>query len=129
MTRLLLSLVAVCLGSISLSQAADPPAKSPKDTCVKPCMDCAAECLKCMKHCREMKMEDMANMCEVCHHACLMCAHAVKGKTMNAWAACELCEKMCLDCAAMCDKGEHAQMKKNAEECRKCAKACADARK
>lgn len=107
------------------------PAKTPKDTCVKPCWDCAFECLACMKHAREhKKMEDIAKQCEVCHHACLICYHAVGSKNVRAWEICELCEKVCLDCAASCDKGgDDEHMKKCAKACRDCAKACADARK
>jgi hypothetical protein len=137
MTRFLFSLFA-CGCVLALSSAAPAPVrapdlpagKTPKDTCVKPCFDCAAECLACMKHAREhLKMEDVAKQCEVCHHACLMCAHAVASKNVRAWEICELCEKVCNDCAAVCEKGTDEHMKKCAKACRDCAKACAEARK
>jgi hypothetical protein len=127
MIRFLVALFAFGLAT-TLSLAADPPA-IPKDTCVQPSMACAAECLACMKHCRENKMEDVAKECEICHHACLMCALSVQGKNARAWEACELCEKTCHDCATICEKGSHPEMKKCAEACRDCAKACADSRK
>jgi hypothetical protein len=129
MIRFLVALIAFGLGT-TLSLAADPPAgKTPKDTCVQPCSACAAECLACMKHCRDNKMEDVAKECEICHHACLLCANAVAAKNARAWETCELCEKLCNDCATACDKGTNPEMKKCAEACRNCAKACADARK
>jgi hypothetical protein len=127
MTRLLVAVLALGLGSLTLS-AADP-AKTPKDTCVKPCQDCAAECLVGAKHAREHKMEDMAKSMEVCHHACLMCATAVSSKNVRAWEICELCEKVCNDCAEACEKSADASMKKHAKACRDCAAACAAARK
>lgn len=135
MTRFLVALFACGLGLLTVSAAnpapaADPvPAKTPKDTCVKPCFDCQAECLACMKHAREHKMEDMAKECEVCHHACLACYHAVGSKNVRAWEICELCEKVCNDCAAACAKGTDEHAKKCAKACQDCAKACADARK
>jgi hypothetical protein len=114
----------------ALSFAAEAPAnRIPKENCIQPSRDCANECLTCMKHCRENKMEDTAKECEICHHACLMCALAVESKNARAWETCELCEKTCNDCAAMCEKGTHPEMKKCAEACRNCAKACADSRK
>lgn len=130
MTRLLVALAAFGLGTLALS-AADPvpPAKTPKDTCVKPCLDCAAECFAGLKHARENKMEDMAMSMDVCHHACLMCAHAVSSKNIRAWEICELCEKICIDCAAACEKSNDEHMKKCAKACRDCAAACATARK
>ena len=139
MNRILLALSAVTL-SLALAQAADdkkpagkadtPAAdKVPKDTCVQECMHCAKECEACMLYCRGHKMDDTAKQCEICHHACLMCAIAVGGKNVRAWEICEQCEKICNDCAAACDKGTAPEMKKCADECRKCAKACADARK
>lgn len=138
MTRLLVSLFAFGLFAVTLAQA-EPPAsapaqpptgsKTPKDTCVKPCFDCATECMACMKHCRENKMEDVAKQCEICHLMCLTCANAVGSKNGRAWEVCELCEKVCNDCAAACEKHDHPMTKKCAEACRNCAKACADARK
>lgn len=132
MTRLLVAVLAIGLGAFTLSTVfaakADPP-KIPKDTCVKPCAECAAECEKGMKHAREKKMDDMVNSMEVCHHACLMCAHAVGGKNVRAWEICELCEKVCLDCATACEKSPDEGMKKHAKVCRDCATACANARK
>jgi hypothetical protein len=139
MRHLFLSLVALGFAA-AITVAAEPPAaapqqpstsqKTPKDTCVEPCKACAAICAECMKHCDKLGHKDIARMCEACHHACLMCATAVANKTPNAWQACELCEKFCNDCAAMCDKHPGDEiMKKCADECRKCAKACADARK
>lgn len=139
MTRVLVSLFAIGLISAALSTAAPPPAvpmvgdpipsKMPKDSCVKPCYECAAECFVCMKHCRESKMEDVAKQCEVCHLICLTCANAVGSKNLRSWEACELCEKVCSDCAALCEKHDHPETKKCAEMCRACAKACAEARK
>jgi Domain of Unknown Function (DUF326) len=102
--------------------------KVPKDTCVKPCLDCSAACFDCMKHSREKKMEDMARHCEVCHHACLLCARAVGYKDHHAWAACELCEKICIECAEACEKSKDDHAQKCAKACRDCAKACAEAR-
>jgi hypothetical protein len=151
MTRLLTSLLACGLACLALTaatpdekkpaenkataQKGDKPGekahadhKVPKDTCVKPCLDCQAACLTCMKHCREHKMEAAAKQCEICHHACLLCYHAVGSKNVRAWEICELCEKVCNDCAAVCEKGDD-EMKKCAKACRDCAKACADARK
>jgi hypothetical protein len=129
MTRFLVSLLVCGLGLVALSGAADPPAKMPKDTCVKPCWDCQAECLNCMKHAREHKMEDLAKQCEVCHHACLICYHAVGSKNQRSWEVCELCEKVCNDCATMCEKSTDEHAKKCAKACHDCAKACAEARK
>jgi hypothetical protein len=106
-----------------------PEAKTPKDICIQPSHACAKECLTCLKHCRENNMEDTAKECEICHHACLMCALTVESKNPRAWEACELCEKTCNDCAAACEKGTHPEMKKCAEACRNCAKACAESRK
>jgi hypothetical protein len=133
MIRLLVAILALGLGAFAVSttfaaKKADP-AKTPKDTCVKPCQDCAAECLAGMKHAREHKMDAMVNSMEVCHHACLMCAHAVGGKNVRAWEICELCEKVCNDCADACEKSADASMKKHAKACRDCATACANARK
>lgn len=147
MTRLLASLLACGLACLVLSAASpedQKPAgnkaapqkgdkahadhKTPKDTCVKPCLDCQAACLSCMKHCRDKKMEDTAKECEICHHACLLCYHAVGSKNARAWEVCELCEKVCNDCAKACEKGDD-EMKKCAKACHDCAKACADARK
>lgn len=136
MTRILVLLFAFGLFAVTLSQAQEPPAaaqppagKTPKDTCVKPCQDCAAECQACAKHCRENKLLDVAYQCDVCYHACLMCASAVATKNPRAWEICELCEKVCNDCAAMCEKHPNEQTKKCADACRACAKACAEARK
>ena len=106
-----------------------PETKCPKESCIQPAMACANECLSCMKHCREGKMESLAKECEICHHACLMCALAVQEKTPTACAACEVCEKICNDCAANCEKNTDPAMKKCMEACRACAKACADSRK
>lgn len=111
------------------AEVVKPAAKMPKDSCVAESRTCAEACGKCMEHCRHMKMEDLAKLCEVCHHACWMCYHAVSGKTAMAWEICEMCEKLCTECAAMCEKQSDAMIKKCAEECRKCAKACADSRK
>jgi hypothetical protein len=131
MIRTLLALFAFGLAmTLSLtSNAADVKVPVPKDTCVKPCIDCANECAACMKHCRDNKMEDTAHECEITHHVCLACALTVGSKNPQAWQLCEACEKMCNECAAMCDKGSGPQMKKCAEACRACGKACADARK
>jgi hypothetical protein len=129
MIRILLAFFAFGLCN-TLSMATAPlEGKVPKETCIQPCFSCANECLTCMKHCRENKMEDTAKECEMCHHACLMCALAVQSKNARAWEACELCEKMCNDCASTCEKGTNPVMKKCAEECRNCVKACAEARK
>lgn len=127
MSRLLLAIPAVFL-CVAMSSGGDAP-KVPKDSCVKACMDCANQCAACMKHCKENKMEDSAVQSEICHHACLLCALAVQSKNGQSWASCELCEKVCNDCAAMCEKSPHEIMKKTAEACRACAKACAEARK
>jgi hypothetical protein len=142
MNRFVFSLFVCGLVCFVLSATAAPPpppdskgppgapgAKTPKDTCVKPCWDCAAACLECMKHSREMKMEDMAKECEVCHHACLLCYHAVGSHNARSWEACDLCEKVCTDCAASCEKGTTDHAKKCAKACQDCAKACAEARK
>jgi hypothetical protein len=134
MTRLLVSLFALGLLTITLSHAqapvAQPPSgKIPNESCVKPCMDCAAECQACAKHCRDNKMIESAQQCEVCYHACLMCASAVASKNPRAEAICAMCEAICNDTAAVCEKGAAEQMKKCATACRTCAKACADARK
>jgi hypothetical protein len=151
MTRLLVCLFACGLACLALSAAAPPPgpapslsqdkgqkdkdgkgdkdAKVPKDTCVKPCFDCSAACFDCMKHSREHKMEDVARHCEVCHHACLLCARSVGYKNAHAWAACEMCEKICTECAEVCEKSKDDHAMKCAKVCRDCAKACADARK
>jgi len=132
MIRFLVALLAfglVTTLSLAVPPASPPAGTTPKDTCVQPSLACANECLACMKHCRENKMEDMAKECEICHHACLMCALSVQSKNARAWEACELCEKTCNDCAASCEKGSHPIMKKCAEACRECAKACADSRK
>ena len=130
MIRLLVfSLLALGL-SLSLTTAANrADAKIPKDSCVKPCLDCGHECLDCMKHCKEAKMDDLARECDICHHTCMACGLAVGGKNPHSWALCELCEKLCSDCAAECDKHPNDHTKKCAEACRSCAKACADARK
>jgi hypothetical protein len=128
MTRLLVALALFGLGTLAVSAAEEAP-KVPKDVCVKPCFDCAAECFVGMKHAREHKMEDMAKQMEVCHHACLMCHHAVASKNVRAWEICELCEKVCNDCAAACEKSKDESMKKHAKACRDCAAACAAARK
>ncbi|HEY3789619.1 MAG TPA: hypothetical protein VGL71_12235 [Urbifossiella sp.] len=128
--------VAFTLNPTSLGRAADTnaadakasDAKMPKDSCVKECYTCATSCFNCMKYCTDKGHKAHANMMDVCHHACFMCGHAVEGKMPFAWAACELCEKICNECAATSDKGD-AEMKKAGEECRKCAKACAEARK
>lgn len=132
MTRLLLLLFACGLAcfTLTLSAAEEAPGKIPKETCVKPCIDCAAECAAGVKHARQNKSDAaMIASMEVCHHACLTCAHAVGSKNARAWAICELCEKICLDCAAMCEKSNDEHMKKCAKACHDCAKACADARK
>ena len=151
MTRLLVALFACGLACLTLATAAPPPerptlgdeakkapekgdkgdkdAKVPKDTCVKPCLDCSAVCFDGMKHARDHKHEDMAKHLEVCHHACLLCARAVGYKDHHAWTACELCEKICLDCAAACEKSKDEHAQKCAKACRDCAKACAEARK
>ena len=128
MTRLLVALFALALGGYTIN-AADAPIKIPKDTCVKPCHDCAAHCLEGVKAAREAKDEPMAKECEICHHACLLCYHAVGSKNGRSWEICETCEKVCIDCANVCDKagGDHA--KKCAKACRDCAAACAAARK
>lgn len=129
MTRLLFAFLAVGLFTLAQSTAADPAPKVPKDTCVKPCWECANECLHCMKHARDHKMEVMAKQCEICHTMCLTCYHAVGAKNARAWEICELCEKVCNDCAAECAKGTDDHAKKCAKACQDCAKACADARK
>ncbi len=144
MRRLMLPLLALAVATAVTLAAGDPSpqptaktgdkaappsaGKVPKDSCVAECKTCAKECLDCMLYCKSKGHDHHAHMTDACHHACLMCAAAVEGKTPNAWEACELCEKMCNDCAAMCEKGDD-RMKKTAEECRKCAKACAEARK
>src|SRR5262245_39037827 len=100
MVRLIVA--AFACGLVGLALAAEkpaaepaPPAKMPKDTCIKPNFDCQAECFNGMKHAREqMKNEAMAKQLEVCHHACLMCYHAVGSKNVRAWEICELCEKV-----------------------------------
>jgi hypothetical protein len=129
MTRILIALLA--FGAMAgLTSAAPQETKVPKDTCVQPCLDCAKECLTGIKHARDqLRMEDLAKSMEICHHACLTCAHAVGSKHARAWEACELCEKICNDCAAVCEKSNDEHMKKCAKACRDCAKACADARK
>ncbi|MCE9564697.1 MAG: four-helix bundle copper-binding protein [Planctomycetes bacterium] len=129
MSRILLALFAFGLAATLSSTSLAEEVKIPKDTCVKPCAECANECAACMKHCRDNKMEDVARECEICHHACLACTLAVGSKNPQAWQICETCEKVCNQCAATCDKGSNPQMKKCAEACRTCAKACADARK
>jgi|GEM_PF-4008305 len=137
MTRFLLPLLAcglACFFVIANPVKAPPAptaadAKMPKDTCVKPCLDCQAACLTCMKHAREHKMDHMAKECEICHHACLLCYHAVSSKNERAWEICELCEKVCNDCAASCEKSTDPEAKKCAQACHDCAKACAEARK
>ncbi len=129
MIRILVALFAFACGA-ALTVAVEPSAaRIPKETCIQPSRTCGNECLTCMKYCRENKMEDTAKECEICHHACLMCALAVESKNVRAWDICELCEKTCNDCAAACEKGTNPEMKKCAEECRTCAKACADSRK
>ena len=129
MTRSLVAAFAFALGVFALSSSpVKAEDKFPKDTCVKPCQDCAAECLHCMKHCLEKNMPQEAKQCEICHHICLACAGAVSSKNGRAWQICELCEKECLDCAAVCEKGDE-HMKKCAKACRDCAAACAAARK
>lgn len=127
MIKLLLCAIAATCVTLTAT-AADLP-KAPKDTCVPQCQATAAECLACMKHCRENKMEPEAKLCEVCHHVCLACSHAVAARTAKAWEICELCESVCNACAEACEKGSDPHMKKCAEECRKCAVACSNARK
>jgi Domain of Unknown Function (DUF326) len=130
MIRLLAILCALGIATtLTLAAPPAPDSKLPKDTCVKSCNECAKECLACMKHCRENKMEEMARECDICHHACLLCANAVGSKNPQAWLCCELCEKICSDCAAQSDKSTDPHMKECAEACRHCAKACAEARK
>lgn len=134
MTRFLVPLVVCGLACLFVGAKPDkvapaPAGKIPKDTCIKPTFHCASECLTCMKHCRDHKMVEMAKECEVCLHACLMCHHAVEGKTAHAWEICELCEKVCADCAAMCEKSADEQVKKCATACRECVKACEESRK
>ncbi|HVL15792.1 MAG TPA: four-helix bundle copper-binding protein [Gemmata sp.] len=130
MTRILIALFAFgALSALSTTAAAPDDVKFPKDTCVKPCQDCAKECLSAVKHARDANNDLAAKHLELCHHACLTCAIAVEHKNPQAWAACELCEKICNDCATVCEKSQDEHMKKCAEMCRKCAQACQDARK
>jgi hypothetical protein len=133
MTRLLVAVLALGLGALalstSLSAKVDPAKNPPKDTCVKPCQECATECINCMKHAREHKMNELAMQCEICHTMCLTCANAVASKNGRAWDICELCEKVCLDCATLCEKDTSEHAKKCAKSCRDCATACANARK
>ena len=140
MRRLLFPLLALAVAT-AVAIAADPPPttrtsdkvpaaekKVPKDTCCAETKVCGKECLDCMLYCKDKGHDHHAKLLDACHHACFMCTAAVEGKTANAWEACELCEKFCNDCADMCEKGDD-RMKKTGAECRKCAKACADARK
>ena len=98
MIRLLIAVLALGLGSLTLSAA--QPKKVPKEDCVKPCNDCAAECAACAKASREGKDKDeaLAKECEICQHMCQACSYAVASKNPRAWAICELCENICNDC-------------------------------
>ena len=130
MTRLLVAVFAISLGVLALSATpAKAETKVPKDTCVKPCQECAKACIDAMKHAQANKMEGMAKATELCHLMCLTCANAVAGGNPRSWAICELCENICNDCAAECEKINDEHAKKCAKACRDCAVACANARK
>lgn len=110
-------------------KTAQPKQLTPKEAAINETWACAQECLKCMKHCRDMKMEDVAKMCETCHHSCLMTMLALQANSPITGDALAVCEKVCNECAKMCEKHNHPETKKCAEECHKCAKACAAAHK
>ena len=99
------------------------------DTCDKACGDCQRECDSCATHCAKLiadgKKEHLKTLqtCQDCATHCsaaaciVPCMGPFSDTICTAWAeACARCGKF----------PDDAHMKKCADECKKCEKACRD---
>jgi hypothetical protein len=101
--------------------------------CAKECSDCQRECDSCANHCAHMvadgKKDHLKTLgtCADCATLCTTAARITARQGPFAVAACEACTKACAGCGAGCEKfPDDAHMKRRAEECRRCEKACRD---
>lgn len=105
---------------------------SPFMECAKTCDDCARSCDACGAHCAKMlaegKKEHLESLRQTqdCATICSTASCIMSRGGPDADLICVACADACKRCGDTCEK--HAAhdpvMKANAEECRRCEKAC-----
>jgi hypothetical protein len=101
--------------------------------CSKACSDCQRACDGCAKHCAEKLAEGKSAhrktlaSCAGCAEACSSAARLTAAESPYAVLTCRSCATICGLCAEECERmPEDEVMKRCAEECRRCEKACAE---
>lgn len=132
-----MSLSAAALAAMQSTAAAQGPAEhtsghgGPMMECAGFCSDCQQECDACATHCAVMLANgrkehlETLQMCRDCADVCSAAAQiCARGGPMVA-LICGACAEACVRCGNACDKlsGDVA-MKRCAEMCRICEKAC-----
>lgn len=104
--------------------------------CAKACADCALECESCSAHCLHHVLgghkEHAVTLkaCRDCADVCAAAAQIVARFGPYSMQICDSCAEVCNLCAQECEKfPDDAKMKKCAQQCRACEKACRDMKK
>ncbi len=130
----LLGLMTV-LGLSAAGRADDPPASHDHhaqafDQCAKACGDCQRACDSCATHCQHMlaqgKKEHQTTLrtCLDCADHCAAAARITARQDPSRLLFARLAKKPALAVAKSARRFDDEHMKKCAEECRKCEKAC-----
>jgi hypothetical protein len=99
--------------------------------CAAACNACQLQCDSCARHCAELvaegKKEHLTTLgtCADCANFCSAAAQIVARRGPLSVTTCQACAKACAVCGAACEKfPDDEHMKRCAQECRKCEKAC-----
>ena len=119
------------LGGRAAAADEDNPHAGHMQGCAKACAECMRECDACSRHCAELVASghkdhlETLGTCADCSSFCEMAAHVVARGGPMSRTACEACAKACAVCGAACAKFPDDQhMKRCADECKSCEKAC-----
>ena len=135
----ILTISVATLGFSNFAQTKDKPTESVDhkehmaafQTCAKACAACQLECDMCSTHCAHQlhmgKKDHITTLlhCQDCATVCAAASQIVARGGPMASVICQACADCCSACAKECDKfTDDAHMKKCAQECMKCEKAC-----
>lgn len=100
-------------------------------SCAEACSDCQRECDACSTHCAHLLDEGEHEhrttlaTCQDCADVCAVASQIVARGGPFAAQICVACGEVCARCAEVCEKSpDDEHMKKCAEQCRLCEKAC-----